>query len=387
MRQLHRDLKTLHFQVWPGLLFLVCCAGCGSAYNAASPVPPPIPPTPSGSVATLYTMTNAISGNTVVSYARNADGTLRQAASFATGGLGVGHGLENQGALALSDDRKYLFVVNAGSDDVSVFQITAPGLTQTARASSGGRLPVSVTEQGGLVYVLNRGGEAGDPNGDTISGLRLAADGSLTPIPGSTRQLSSANTNLAQIEFSPNGNLIVVTEHGGGFIDTYTVDANGVAGSHKAQQSTGRGPFGFAFRNGSQLYVSEAGGGTASSYTVDGQGVLQTISAAVQTQQATACWLVITPDKKEAYVSNTVSGSISEFAIGVDGSLSLIASVAASTQGPPLDMAITSDGLYLNVLTASGNIEVFRIDPATGGLTQAQVLTGLPTGSNGLVSF
>jgi 6-phosphogluconolactonase len=387
MRQLHRDLKTLHFQVWPGLLFLVCCAGCGSAYNAASPVPPPIPPTPSGSVATLYTMTNAISGNTVVSYARNADGTLRQAASFATGGLGVGHGLENQGALALSDDRKYLFVVNAGSDDVSVFQITAPGLTQTARASSGGRLPVSVTEQGGLVYVLNRGGEAGDPNGDTISGLRLAADGSLTPIPGSTRQLSSANTNPAQIEFSPNGNLIVVTEHGGGFIDTYTVDANGVAGSHKAQQSTGRGPFGFAFRNGSQLYVSEAGGGTASSYTVDGQGVLQTISAAVQTQQATACWLVITPDKKEAYVSNTVSGSISEFAIGVDGSLSLIASVAASTQGPPLDMAITSDGLYLNVLTASGNIEVFRIDPATGGLTQAQVLTGLPTGSNGLVSF
>jgi 6-phosphogluconolactonase len=388
MRQLHRDLKTLRFHVWPGLLFLVCCAGCGSAYNAASPVPPPIPtPTPSGSVATLYTMTNAISGNTVVSYARNADGTLRQAASFATGGLGVGHGLENQGALALSDDRKYLFVVNAGSDDVSVFQITAQGLTQTARASSGGRLPISVTEQGGLVYVLNRGGEAGDPNGDTVSGLRLGADGSLTPIPGSTLPLSSPATNPAQIEFSPNGNLIVVTEHGGGFIDTYTVDANGVAGSHKAQQSAGRGPFGFAFRNGSQLYVSEAGGGTASSYAVDGQGGLQTISAAVQTQQATACWLVITPDKKEAYVSNTASGSISEFAIGVDGSLSLIASVAASTQGPPLDMAITSDGLYLNVLTASGNIEVFRIDPATGGLTQAQVLTGLPAGSNGLVSF
>jgi 6-phosphogluconolactonase len=133
--------------------------------------------------------------------------------------------------------------------------------------------------------------------------------------------------------------------------------------------------------------VSEAGGGTASSYAVDGQGVLQIISAAVQTQQATACWLVITQDKKEAYVSNTASGSISEFAIAVDGSLSLIASVAASTQGPPLDMAITSDGLYLNVLTASGNIEIFRIDPATGGLTQAQVLTGLPTGSNGLVSF
>lgn len=323
MRQIRRDLKSLRFQAWPGLLLLACCGGCGSAYNAATSTPPPTPPTPSGSVATLYTMSNAISGNTVVAYARDPDGTLRQVASYATGGLGVGHGLENQGALALSVDHKYLFVVNAGSDDVSVFQITAQGLTQTARASSGGRLPVSVTERAGLVYVLNRGSQVNDPNGDNISGLRLGPDGSLTPIPGSTMQLSGASTNPAQIEFSPNGNLIVVTEHGAGFIDTYTVDANGVAGGHQVQQSAGRGPFGFAFRNASQLYVSEAGGGTASSYTVGPQGVLQAISAAVQTQQTTACWLVITPDNKEAYVSNTASGTISEFGIGVDGSLSV----------------------------------------------------------------
>jgi 6-phosphogluconolactonase len=387
VKEIRPDLPTFHFQAWLGLLLLVCCGGCGSGYNATIPSPSPPFPTSSGSLATLYTMSNAISGNTVVAYARNADGTLGQAASYATGGLGVGHGLENQGALTLSDDRKYLFVVNAGSDDVSVFEISSQGLTQTARASSGGRLPVSVAERAGLVYVLNRGSEAGDPRGDTISGLRLAPDGSLTPISESTRQLSSANTNPAQIAFSPNGDLILVTEHGAGLIDTYTVDSNGVAGGHKAQPSAGTGPFGFAFRNASQLFVSEAGGGTASSYAVDGQGVLQTISAAVQTQQATACWLVITQEKKEAYVSNTASGTISEFAIAADGSLSLIASVAASTQGPPLDMAITSDGLYLNVLTASGNIEVFRIDPATGGLTQAQILTGLPTGSNGLVSF
>src|SRR5260370_18056658 len=200
MSQGRRERKPLCFQAWAGLLFMACCGGCRSAYNAAKSVHAATAPTPSGSVPTLYAMTNAISGNTVVSYARNADGTLRQVASFATGGLGVGHGLENQGALALSDDRKYLFVVNAGSDDVSVFQITAQGFTQPARASSGGRLPVSVTERGGLVYVLNRGGEAGEPNGDTISGLRLAADGRLTPIPRSTRQLSSANTNPAELE-------------------------------------------------------------------------------------------------------------------------------------------------------------------------------------------
>ena len=76
-------------------------------------------------------MENATTGNSVIAYQQSADGTLSQAATFATGGLGVGHGLENQGALALSDDGKYLFVVNPGSNDVSAFQITNQGLTQT----------------------------------------------------------------------------------------------------------------------------------------------------------------------------------------------------------------------------------------------------------------
>lgn len=387
MRPVFPHAKALRFHVWSGLFLLVFGGGC-SAYRSPTDVTSPSPrPAPAATAATLFTMSNAASGNTVLAYLRNVDGSLTSVGSYPTGGLGAGHGLENQGALVFSDDGKYLFVVNAGSNDVTAFQITSQGLTQTGRASSGGRLPVSVTEHGGLVYVLNRGGQAGDPNGDTISGLRLAADGSLTPIAGSTLPLSSASTNPAQIEFSPNGSLIFVTEHGGGFIDTYTVDANGVAGGHQAQPSAGSGPFGFAFRNASQLYVSEAGGGTASGYAVRGQGALQTISGAVQTRQTTACWLVITPDSKYAYVSNTASGSISEFAIGADGSLSLGASIAASTQGPPLDMAITGDGLYLDALTAAGNIEVFSIDAATGGLAQAQVVSGLPAGSNGLASF
>ena len=371
------------------LLLLVSCAGCGGAYNAGSvsPSPSPSPPQTSNSVGGLYTMSNADSGNTVIAYVRNADGSLTQMSSYATGGLGVGHGLENQGAVVLSSDRKYLLVVNAGSDDVTAFQITPQGLTQTARTSSGGRLPVSVTEQGGVVYVLNRGGAVGDPKGDSISGLRLTSDGSLTPIPGSTMPLNSTNTNAAQVEFSPNGTLLVVTEHGGGFIDTFTVDANGLAGGHLAQESAGTGPFGFAFRNATQLYVSEAGGGTTSSYGVSAPGTLSTISGAVATEQQTACWLVITPDGKVAYVSNTVSGSISTFGIAGDGSLSLLDSVSATTEGGPLDMAVTPDGLYLNVLTSSGNIEVFHIDAATGALAQAQVLTGLPAGSNGLVSY
>jgi hypothetical protein len=86
VREIRPDLPTFHFQAWLGLLLLVCCGGCGSGYNATIPSPSPPSPTSLGSLATLYTMSNAISGNTVVAYARNADGTLGQAASYATGG-------------------------------------------------------------------------------------------------------------------------------------------------------------------------------------------------------------------------------------------------------------------------------------------------------------
>ena len=366
-------------------LSLAFCGGCGSVYNSGSSNPPA--PLPSSSVVSLYTMSNASSGNTIFAFMRNSDGTLQQVASYATGGLGVGHGLENQGALAISDDQKYLFVVNPGSDDVSAFQVTEQGLKLTARTSSGGRFPVSVTERARLVYVLNRGSAVGDAAGDNISGLRLAADGSLTPINGSTASLSALSTNAAQIGFNPTGSLLVVSEHGAGPIDTFTLDVNGIPSGHLIQPSAGRGPFGFAFRNSSQLYVSEASSGSASSYSVGAQGALQAISATVPTTQRAPCWLTITPDQKAAYVANTASGTISIFSIGVDGSLSLSAAADASTQGGPLDMAVTSDGRYLNVLTTSGNIEIFRIDAATAGLTQLQVLTGLPAGINGLVSL
>ena len=80
-------------------------------------------------------MENATTGNSVIAYQQSADGTLSQAATFATGGLGVGHGLENQGALVLSDDGKYLLIVNPGSNDVTAFRITNQGLTQTGRVS------------------------------------------------------------------------------------------------------------------------------------------------------------------------------------------------------------------------------------------------------------
>ena len=56
-----------------------------------------------------------------------ANGTLSAAGSFPTGGVGSGDGLGNQGALILSDNKRWLYAVNAGSNDISVFAVAHHG--------------------------------------------------------------------------------------------------------------------------------------------------------------------------------------------------------------------------------------------------------------------
>src|SRR5690348_3142899 len=75
---------------------------------------------PAGAV---YALSNDAAGNAVLVYDRADDGTLTAAGSVATGGLGLGAGLGSQGALVFGKKNKYLFAVNAGSNDISVFAV------------------------------------------------------------------------------------------------------------------------------------------------------------------------------------------------------------------------------------------------------------------------
>src|SRR6266699_957627 len=124
---------------------------------------------------------------------RGADGRLTAAATVATGGLGTGASLGSQGAVALSNDGRWLFAVNAGSNDVSVFSVGAAGLTLASRTSSVGLTPISLTVHGNVLYVLNAGGTG------NISGFTVGTSGALAAIAGATRPLSGSNVGPAQV--------------------------------------------------------------------------------------------------------------------------------------------------------------------------------------------
>src|SRR2546425_7284098 len=176
-----------------------------------------------GAPGAVYTLMNLTSGNAVAIFARAADGTLTVAGTVATGGTGTGSGLGSQGALALSDDGRWLFAVNAGSNDVSIFRVGPAGLALTSRIPSGGVQPISLTVHGNLLYVLN-GGVSGN-----IAGFALDANGGGAGIPGCSRALGGAAGGPAQGAVSRGGRPRVGTEKNTNAIDGYSGGPDGGA--------------------------------------------------------------------------------------------------------------------------------------------------------------
>ena len=125
-----------------------------------------------------------------------------------------------------------------------------------------------------------------------------------------------------------------------------------------------------------------------SSYELDRDGLLTTISASVGTNQTANCWVVVTPNGRFAYVTNTGSGSISGYKIGFDGELELLDADGrtAVTGGGPIDLALSDSGRFLySVNTGTNTIGAFLVH-SDGSLTALPFVSGLPSGANGLAA-
>ena len=301
--------------------------------------------------------------------------------------MGNGGGLGSQGALTLSQNNKWLFAVNAGSNEVSVFAVSPNGLTLIDKVASGGAQPISVTSYKNLVYVLNAGGSG------NITGFTLSKQGKLTPLANSTRTLSNngvgAAPGLAQISFTPDGAALVVTEKATNLIDTYLL-TNGAAGAPVTHPSAGMTPFGFAFNKRGILVVSEAfggapGGSALSSYAVSGNNVTL-VSPSVWTTQTAACWVAIPRNGKFAYTTNAGSASISSYRIARNGTLTLMNPVAGVTGAGAVDMAFNGSSSFLYALGSAGHtISMFAMQ--AGGRLAALGSIGVPAGVAGLAAY
>jgi 6-phosphogluconolactonase len=363
--------------------------------------------TKSKAVGRVYSETNSPKGNKVLIFDRFANGKLKFVKAVATGGTGgqqLQPGcaptcpfLDTQGEVALTSDGRLLFAVNAGSNSISSFRVTAGGLHLASVKASGGKFPNSITIHGNVLYVLDSGifPMPGPPVPGNIAGFRFNTAGHLTPIKGSIWPLTVTVPGLArQVGFNNNGRTLVVSllgnpnaapPTGADSIDTFHVNASGVAGAATAYNATTPFPFGFAFSPSGKLIMSQVtslsvpGAGDTASYTVSGSGALTPIATAA-TKGTAPCWVTITPNGKFAYVVNTGGGAptgafTSEYKLSPGGGLTLLGNTAVRPNEFALtDETLSSDSRYLYVLSTGAN-------PATHHIDEYKV------GANGILTF
>jgi 6-phosphogluconolactonase len=333
----------------------------------------------------VYVQTNETE-NRVIAFARAAEGGLSQIGSFATGGAGDGKPhLTSQGSVTLSGDGRDLLVTNVASDDLSVFRVGESGLELVRTVSSGGAGPKSVAERDGLVFVLN----TGKPG---VNGFRLGDDG-LEPVMGADQTLSAAHAEPAQIGFTPDGSMLVITERATDSIITFAMASDGGLGEMQTTPSSGPTPYGFAFTTGGVLIVTEAfragkGEAAASSYDVRG-GAPMPVTRSLGNGRSEICWAVVSHDDRYVFTTNFADGAVSRYAVAGDGSLTLEDATAGITEdGRPglRDEGLAADGRFLYAIDAdSGSVFGWEVGDA-GSLAPIGSWGGLPATVAGLAA-
>ena len=321
----------------------------------------------------VFVQTNDPNGNSIAAYARNGNGTLTYAATYATGGKGgraagaAVDPLASQSSLVYESEHHLLLAPNAGSNTVSVFSVRGDRLRLEQVVASGGPFPASIAIHDNLAFVLDAG-LAG-----YVQGYRIAG-GRLHPIAGSQRSLGLANSNPpaflqspAEVGFTPNGRDLVITMKGNnhGSVDVFGVSDEGQLSSTPTATSVGGNAFAFVFDPEGRLVIVNAAFGNLSTYTVNGDGSLSLVSAGAADGQIAACW--VTRVNGNYYAANAGSGSLSQYTIDEDGTVALEKSPAATGIPGAVDMAASGHFLYAQS-GGSGSVKAFSVNE-DGSLT------------------
>jgi 6-phosphogluconolactonase len=367
-------LRVLASRRWLPAAVGLAAAGAVVAAPAAASASTQVSPV----AGHVYLDDNTAGTNTIAAFDRHLDGTLtpEPGSPFTAGGAGTGAGLASQGAIQFAGGGRFLLAVDAGSSQISVERVLPGGsLRLSDVVSSGGVLPVSIAVHGSLVYVANAG-----PAGTDYTGFRLSPQGTLAPIPGSTVALPSS-AQPGDVLFNGAGTKLIGTRVGTSQIDSFTVGSGGrlTAAPGSPFTAQGLGPFGSQFRptNPGQLFVSNAhngaGLGTVSAFADLADGSLTPIGASPYADQQTApCWVIISPDGRYLFAVNTGSGTISRYAIGRGGQLTLLGSttVSATAGVGAVDPGLSPGGRFLYVNeTRVDSVGIFAVS-GDGNLTE-----------------
>ncbi|KAI0561390.1 WD40/YVTN repeat-like containing protein [Gracilaria domingensis] len=398
-----------------------------------------IPPSSDEFVGGVYAMSNNVTENTIVVYARRPDGTIKLLEpALKTGGKGAVLSLTSPFdplfsafPLFITSDKKFVLAVNAGSSSVSVFRVLPDfSLLLVNVRTVAGFGPVSIAVSDDVVYVasIDADGEFDDvfSQKGVLSGFRLLPSGRLVPLAGSGRLL---DFRPSAIQFSPDRRSLVVTcllcsataiETGGvEEILVFSVDPIGILSPTPVSTATSTELGNTEGRNlpgaiGLEVVVSVSTGvqyvvvpevrsfagpdgmdpldqaSSVSTWALDEESKLfpvqldLPVGSSITSGQMDSCWIEFSNDLSNFWVANSPSNSTSVFSF--DAGISTLEEEVGATGAFPTDLWISDDGKFLYQLFV-GSVGVFEIGEG-GSLTEIQNPMNVPdTDPAGIVAF
>ena len=301
---------------------------------------------------------------------------------------------------------KFLYVPNAGSNNVSTYSVDAStgALTEIAGSPfAADRSPSLATADpaGQILYVINQGSPSTPPR---ISSYAIGANGALTqnlqsPVPVSVPPPPNGAALFNKPIVHRSGQFLYVTNVDNGILYGASADATGILTQlpdtpRRIGDSVGFGEFDAA---GSFLYVPHdsvgftAGAGGVAIFQVNPLSGVLTSLGEVATNASRPTMATLTPSGKFLLVAHASStpasgpGRVAVFAVDTAGMLTAVAGSPFATGGVTTFVVAhpTKNFVYANSAMAPGNVSsivAFQIDPNSGVLTP---IAGSPFATGG----
>lgn len=292
-------------------------------------------------------------------------------------------------SLVIHPSGKFLYAANTAENDVSLFTISSGGgLTEITPRTVVGSAPnlIAMDAAGTFLYVGNSGSK--DLSVFSIN----ASNGALTLVVQTSGQTAPIGLSPINMQVSPSGGVLYVTgavSVGGisqGVIEAFSLTNGVLTVLPTSPYTTGISPVGLAITpGGGFLYTANnQNGGSISEFTIIADGSLtQFANSPFGSPYLGPFALQIDKSGTYVYVANQASSFVTGYSIGSDGSLAGLTTSPFATGADPSVLATDKAGKYLFVGNQkSPAIQSFSLDAGSGTLTSVATYTlsaGTPT--------
>ncbi len=352
---------------------------------------------------TLYVNANITTGNAILAYDIQADGSLHAlpGSPFLTGGSGFFDPSFALGPFDVDQEmalyNNVLYAVNDGSNTISALQIGDDGSLFPLPGqpfTSGGSTPVSLGLHGRYLVTVDSAqdpAQAGKGYRPGLIASEIKRDGGLRLLPGSAVALA-ADAQPSQALTSNTGPFVFAAEFpGGGHLDAFVQAPNGrliqTDTTMLPLDADGKQPLPlglWANPRAPYLYVGFVNTNELGVYTVTAAGKLQFVNKA-SNSGAALCWIRTSSDGRFLYTVNTGDQSMSVYDLSDPASPVEIQHIVVGGTGGVEQFSLTPDEHFLYLLEQvnspasvqeDNRLFVLEIDAHTGML---KLLDGLTT--------